>query len=247
MVANVYHAPVGSLSAFEEARVRAMSPRTLQDPPEIRDVYGTRQTPFESNGADTVRQQRAERNSPVSARSHTNSVSSKTSSGRYRAAPFSPPSRSGKSTTTFSLTSGATSQPSGTSFVYPSTVSMSSVQGSRVGSRLKNEVQLSPEEKNLDLFPFIRARLNDVPYKHHRPLDETHLTSDDLRRQMLSVVFGWDDDIESLIRHESTVPSIPSLMGTTDSLQSATKLLEATAPSSWHDGLVNQIQSGWQV
>lgn len=63
-------------------------------------------------------------------------------------------------------------------------------------------MQLSPEEKKLDLFPFIRARLNDVPYRHHRPLDETHLTPDDLRQQMLSVVFGWEGDIEGLISDE---------------------------------------------
>lgn len=180
-----------------------MSPRTLQDAPEIKEMYGTRRTPLEPNGTEAVRQQRAELGSPVSARSHTNSVSSKASSGRYRMVPFSPPARSGKSATTFSLTSGDTPQPSGTSFAYASSV-VSSVKSSRAGSRLRNEVQLSPAERNLDLFPFIRARLNDVPYQQHHPLDESHLTTDDLRRQMLSVVFGWDDDIESLIRDERT-------------------------------------------
>lgn len=108
---------------------------------------------------------------------------------------------------------------------------MSSAKSSRPGSRLRNEVQLSPAERNLDLFPFIRARLNDVPYRHHRPLDETHLTPDDLRRQMLSVVFGWDDDIGSLLRHERASASTPS-MDKTDSSQLATNLLEATAPFS---------------
>lgn len=199
MVANVQHVPVGALSTLEEARFRAMSPRTLQDPPEIREMYGNKRTPFEPNGVDS-RQQR-DLNSPVSTRSRTNSVSSKASSSKYRMVPFSP-SRSGKSATTFSLTSGDTPQPSGTSFAYASSVSMSSVKSSRAGSRLRNEVQLSPAERNIDLFPFIRARLNDVPYRHYQPLDEANLTTDDLRQQMLSVVFGWDNDIESLIRDE---------------------------------------------
>lgn len=201
MVANVQHVPAGSLSAFEEARARAMSPRTLQETPEIKEMYGTRRAPFEPNAAETARQQRAELNSPVSARSHANSVSSRASSGRYRMTPFSPPVRSGKSATTFSLTSGDTPQPSATSFAYASSV-VSSVKSSRPGSRLRNEIQLSPDERNLDLFPFIRARLNEVPFQQHQPLDEAHLTTDDLRRQMLSVVFGWDDDIESLVRDE---------------------------------------------
>jgi hypothetical protein len=81
---------------------------------------------------------------------------------------------------------------------------MSSVKSSRAGSRLRNEVQFSPADKNVDLFPFIRARLNDVPYRHHQPLDEGRLTPDDLRRQMLSMVFGWDGDIEGLIKDERT-------------------------------------------
>lgn len=80
---------------------------------------------------------------------------------------------------------------------------MSSVKSSRAGSRLRNEVHMSPAEKNIvDLFPFTRARLNDVPYKQAPPLDETHLTPENLRQQMLSVVFGWEGDIQDLIRDE---------------------------------------------
>lgn len=80
---------------------------------------------------------------------------------------------------------------------------MSSAKSSRAGSRLRNEVHLSPAERNIvDLFPFTRARLNDVPYRQTPPLDETHLTPDDLRQQMLSVVFGWDGDIQDLLRDE---------------------------------------------
>ncbi|RAH65428.1 uncharacterized protein BO66DRAFT_333956 [Aspergillus aculeatinus CBS 121060] len=205
MVANVQHLPANVMSLpQEQAKLR-----TLEDPPTIKEsanAFTSRRTPLDMNGIETVRQQRAELSSPVSSRSHANSVSSKASSGKYRMGTFSPQSRSGVTGTSFSLTSASgrdTPQASGASYAYASSVSMSSVKSSRAGgSRLRNEVQLSPADRPSDLFPFTRARLNDVPYGHHQPLDESRLTPDDLRQQMLSVVFGFDGDIEGLIRDE---------------------------------------------
>lgn len=221
MVANVQHLPPGVVpTSLEEARTRSMSPRTLQEAPDMREsgpLFGTRRAPYDSSGIDAVRQQRADLTSPASARSHANSVSSKASSGKYRMMPFSPPSRSGHTGTSFSMTSASgreTPQASGASYAYASSVSMSSVKSSRAGagSRLRNEVQLSPADKPIDLFPFTRARLNDVPYRPHRPLDESHLTPDDLRKQMLSLVFGWEGDIDGLINDELSrhTPGSPS-------------------------------------
>ena len=70
-------------------------------------------------------------------------------------------------------------------------------------SRLRQEVLPSPDERDpYDLFPYTRARLSDVPYKQPNPLPESNVTTDDLRRQMLSVVFGWEEDIRDLIRDE---------------------------------------------
>ncbi|KAJ5654197.1 hypothetical protein N7490_001200 [Penicillium lividum] len=205
MVANVQHIPIIPRSVTADSqRSKTMSPRRLQDPPDIREPSTTRRTPFDSNGLDNLRQQRADLISPASSRSQTESVSSKASSGKYRGGAFSPPSRSGQTSTTFSLTSAGrdTPQPSA-GFPYASSVSMSSVKSSRAGSRLRNEVQMSPAERNIvDLFPFMRARLNDVPYKSQPPFDENNLTPDDLRQQMLSVVFGWEGDISDLIRDE---------------------------------------------
>lgn len=205
MVANVQHLPVGMLSdPLEEARARAASSRTLQDPPDIREsgnAFGTRRAPFEPQRADT--------SSPVSSRSHAKSVSSTASSGKYRPGPFSPPSRSAHTGTSFSLASASerdTPQPSAGSYAYAPSVSSSSVKSSRAGSRLRNEVQFSPADKPVDLFPFTRARLNDVPFRNHPPLDESRLTPDDLRRQMLSVVFGWEGDIDGLITDECKLP-----------------------------------------
>lgn len=206
MVAHVQHPPIGARSAVSEnSRPRTVSPRRLQDAPNIREKENGRRTPFDANGIDSVSQQRADLISPASSRSRTESVSSKASSGRYKLdRPFSPPSRSGQSGTSFSMTSAGrdTPQPSA-GYPYASSVSMSSVKSSRAASRLRNEVHLSPAERNIiDLFPFTRARLQDVPYKQQPPMDEIHLTPDDLRQQMLKVVFGWEDDIQGLIRDE---------------------------------------------
>ncbi|KAJ5159832.1 uncharacterized protein N7482_006836 [Penicillium canariense] len=204
MVANVQIPAVSSRStASEGSRSRTRSPRRLQEPPEIREKATGRRTPYEANGVDSVKQARADLISPASSRSRTESVSSKASSGKYKAErPFSPPTRSAQSGTSFSMSGRDTPQPSA-SYPYASSISMSSAKSSRAGSRLRNEVHLSPAERNIiDLFPFTRARLNDVPFRQTPPLDETHLTPDDLRQQMLSVVFGWGGDIQDLLRDE---------------------------------------------
>lgn len=70
-------------------------------------------------------------------------------------------------------------------------------------SRLRQEVLLSPEERHvIDLFKFTKSRLSDIPYTHPRVLDNTRLTNDDLRRQMLSTIFGWDGEVTTLIQDE---------------------------------------------
>ncbi|KEQ70272.1 hypothetical protein M436DRAFT_15562, partial [Aureobasidium namibiae CBS 147.97] len=72
-------------------------------------------------------------------------------------------------------------------------------------SALRKEILRSPNEaqqtSQMDLFPHTRVRLRDVPFRtpHY---GQVARTSDILRQEMLSVVFGWNDDIESLIRDE---------------------------------------------
>jgi hypothetical protein len=80
--------------------------------------------------------------------------------------------------------------------------SPTSARSSRKPSRLKQEVVPSPLEKSIDdLFPYIRARLSDVPYRPPRT-DSARMTPDDLRNQMLNTVFGWEEDIWEMIRDE---------------------------------------------
>ena len=90
------------------------------------------------------------------------------------------------------------------SFSISSTSSMSrEPRRHRTGSRLRHEVHPSPSDtKVVDLFKFTRARLSDIPYRHPQVLDNSHLTNHDLRRQMLSTIFGWDGEADSLVHDE---------------------------------------------
>ncbi|KAH8899607.1 hypothetical protein GQ53DRAFT_634878 [Thozetella sp. PMI_491] len=93
------------------------------------------------------------------------------------------------------------------SYSTTSSVSMSSASQYRSRhkpSRLRHEVPRSPEvdTKVHDLFKFTRSRLHDVPYKQPFTSEQGRLTNDDLRRQMLSIIFGWNKEIEDLIHDE---------------------------------------------
>lgn len=82
--------------------------------------------------------------------------------------------------------------------------SMSSYRSRRSRpSRLRNEVLPSPvDSKVQDLFKYTRSRLSDIPYKHPIGSDHSRLTNDDLRKQMLSTIFGWNKEIDDLVREE---------------------------------------------
>lgn len=72
-------------------------------------------------------------------------------------------------------------------------------------SGLRKEVLRSPDAASqgsvVEIFPCVRARLVNVPFRtpHYGAMART---PDVLRREMLSVVFGWNDDVELLIRDE---------------------------------------------
>lgn len=87
-----------------------------------------------------------------------------------------------------------------------SSVSMTSSSGRPTRhrpSRLRNEVARSPEDSRVDdLFKFTRSRLSDIPYKMPVMADASRLTNEDLRRQMLSTIFGWNREVDDLIRDE---------------------------------------------
>jgi len=93
---------------------------------------------------------------------------------------------------------------------------MTSGSSHQKSSRLRQEVMVSPDTPTqpiVDLFPYTKARLGEV--KFQAPVyDQDHRTPDDLRRQMLRVVFGWHDDVENMIRDELSrhPPGSPSTL-----------------------------------
>ncbi|KAL7944651.1 hypothetical protein V8C42DRAFT_358345 [Trichoderma barbatum] len=90
-------------------------------------------------------------------------------------------------------------------YTLPSTSgpSMASSKSRHRPSRLRNEVPRSPDDAKVqDLFKYTRSRLSDLPYKHPMPIGQSHPTNDDLRRQMLSTIFGWNKEVDDLIRDE---------------------------------------------
>lgn len=97
-------------------------------------------------------------------------------------------------------------------------------------SALRKEILRSPEEtqqtSQMDLFPYTRARLRDVPFRtpHY---GQVARTSDILRQEMLSVVFGWNDDIESLVRYECEYRAVSSnvvVRANTNSREATTRI-----------------------
>lgn len=168
-------------------------------------------TANEMASIDHARQLREEMASPTlsstSRTSRTDTMSSRSSN--HRAYPRHVPSVSSRaqSGTTFSTVSpsmvGRDSLYSGTTSMYQSTASISSAGRRSKGSRLRQEVLRSPEREYIDLFPRTKMRLGNMSYQQQpQPLDQENLTPDELRRRMLEVVFGWEDDIEPLIRDE---------------------------------------------
>ena len=167
-------------------------------------------TANEMQAIDHARQLREEMGSPISSTSRTDTVSSRSSNPR-RAWPRHVPSiasraQSGVSGTTFSTISpsmvGRDSLFSGDTSIYQSTASLASSGRRSKGSRLRQEVLRSPEVQYIDLFPRTRVRLSTVGHQQPQPVNQETMSPDDCRRRMLEVVFGWNDDIEALIRDE---------------------------------------------
>jgi len=71
------------------------------------------------------------------------------------------------------------------------------------GSHINGDVNSLGHNRPLaELFPFARARLHSLTYRRPKSLSRNERSSEDFRRQMLKIVFGWGQDIEELIRDE---------------------------------------------
>lgn len=161
---------------------------------------------------ENVRRKMAEISSPMSASSRNrNKFSSSRSSNLQYERRTRSPSSYAASGTTFSAIShsmgGRDSIFSGGSSLFPRTQTASSIASSgrhSAGSRLRQEIHQSPDVNaaHVDLFPRTRARVNSLKYNESRTMNQEGLSPCDLRKQMLDVVFGWEQDIEALIRDE---------------------------------------------
>lgn len=158
--------------------------------------------------AENVRLAQSDISSPISAssRNRADFSSSISSNPRYERTNRSNSSYAASGTTFSALSPsmvGRDSVFSGGSSIFPGTQtgSRNSSGWRSKGSRLRQEYHRSPVV-NVDLFPRTRKRLKTVTYSEPRTLDQEGLSPDDLRKQMLAVVFGWDRDIEPLIRDE---------------------------------------------
>ncbi|ORY15570.1 hypothetical protein BCR34DRAFT_477731 [Clohesyomyces aquaticus] len=227
MVANVQHPPANTppsppnsldekkISATPMTAVSKSIPQMLMDSESSESEGNNVMSPLQkiAHEMDQLEEERRDMLAPLSPVSSRGSQSSRSSGGGSRAPryrydkPSSTRSSKSSQTGTGTVFSSGTSSYAGTSRESISIRSSSSVASSRYGggSALRNEVVRSPEEaptrtKDMDLFPFTKARLSDVPFRSPHLGQER--TPDDLRRQMLSVVFGWDNDIEELIRDE---------------------------------------------
>ncbi|KAI9728033.1 MAG: hypothetical protein M1834_007847 [Cirrosporium novae-zelandiae] len=169
----------------------------------------------EVNAWDAARRDRIQNSSPISrsisrsSKSMNESMSSRSSGYRAYNRPRdnTPNSQGNHSATTFTNFSPMQNllQP-GVSYAGiggPGSQTSSTRSSRTKTSRLRQEILPSPEDQQPDLFPFTRANLSEVPYKHPlEPASSSSVTSDDLRQQMLSIVFGYDNDIEALVRDE---------------------------------------------
>ncbi|OTB03445.1 hypothetical protein M426DRAFT_60406 [Hypoxylon sp. CI-4A] len=228
MVANVQHpanllppSPPVSIEEQPEQGVviigTSESDSSIPINPEVSESDDDHLSPFArlargaEPAADPVEQERYATASPVSSRSHSTVSRSSGGSGTRGRYQQSVISRGMTENTYISAGSSLRSSampPYGDKDAYSlSSVSSASVASSsrsrRGPSRLRNEVLPSPEESKVhDLFKFTRSRLHDIPYKHVALADQTRLTNGDLRRQMLSIIFGWNSEIEDLVRDE---------------------------------------------
>ncbi|MCJ1446717.1 MAG: hypothetical protein MMC23_007223 [Stictis urceolatum] len=156
----------------------------------------------EMSSIDHARQMRNGMGSPLSTTSRTESIDSQSSTGRRYGAP-SISSRAPSGTTFSTLSPSIAGRESTASGYWPATASVASSGRRSKASRLRNEVINSPESNIVDLFPYTRARLANLPYAPQpAAMDPNTGSADELRKQMLEIVFGWDGDIEPMIRDE---------------------------------------------
>jgi hypothetical protein len=238
MVANVQHAPANTPpsppSSLDEQQKQMETPLTALPSKTIPLMLAESESSADEGVAmsplqkialemDQLEEERRDRVGPLSPVSSRGSQSSRSSGSgrapRYRYDRPSHGSASQRSTRSKSSGGSGTIFSSGTSSLAGTStresVSIRSISSAAPSSRygssaLRKEVLRSPDEskknQHMDLFPFTKTRLSDVPFRTTDLGPER--TPDDLRLNMLRVVFGWDQDIGDLVQDERKWPDI---------------------------------------
>ncbi|KAK5947475.1 hypothetical protein PMZ80_001625 [Knufia obscura] len=197
MIANIRHTPITIPPTPPEDHVKQFHPSSYEE--EL-------SSPLKASRYDGDGHRQAE--TPASGHSASVSTSSRKSADKRsnnNKHEMASPAQTVQTATTFSM--GAyTYGHSQAQNAIPASPASARVAGLKKGSRLRQEVVMSPMTPEdalvIDLFPFARARLSEVSQQPQRPLNENGLTPADLRKHMLATVFGWEDDIYSLVQDE---------------------------------------------
>ncbi|KAK3117019.1 hypothetical protein LTR53_002040 [Teratosphaeriaceae sp. CCFEE 6253] len=218
-VASVQHVPANTPptppTVLEEHPNRHGKPQTIFTDTESSADESAHLSPLqkiakEMDSLDALESEIRDKVMPLSPSSRASSVSSRSSRGSRKARKYlydQPDSSRASSTmgpdgTEFSF---AEPQKYGRESMSIRSVSSFASRPNQRNSNLRKEVARSPDEAQqsmtMDLFPCTRARLGDVAFRtpHYGNVSRT---PELLQREMLSVVFGWNDDVRSLIREE---------------------------------------------
>lgn len=217
MVANVQHAPVNAPPTPPDSIPRETPPPL--EPPTVPVHVETGSSEDEevtmsplqkiAQEMDQMEEERRDRVtplSPISSRASMSSASSYGRRGKSRSRDRYGSSRTSERESEGTLFSSGSSTRSGRESISIRTTS--SMNPSRLQpSSLRQEMLRSPEEakdnRRMDLFPYTKARLSEVKFRAPQ-YGNARMTPDVLRKEMISVVFGWDHDIEDLIRDEQS-------------------------------------------
>ncbi|TKA76883.1 hypothetical protein B0A55_03201 [Friedmanniomyces simplex] len=164
----------------------------------------------EMDSLDALESEIRDKVMPLSPSSRASSVSSRSSRGSRKGRKYlydRPDSSRASSTTGPDGTEFSFAEPlkTGRESISIRSVSSYASRPNIRNSNLRKEVMRSPNEMKqtatMELFPCTKARLLEVAFRTPHYGNGAR-TPELLQREMLSVVFGWNDDIRSLIREE---------------------------------------------
>ncbi|KAK5730892.1 hypothetical protein LTR15_000830 [Elasticomyces elasticus] len=164
----------------------------------------------EMDSLDALESEIRDKVMPLSPSSRASSVSSRSSRGSRKARKYlydRPDSSRASSTTGLDGTEFSFGEPlkTGRDSISIQSVSSFASRPQQRNSNLRKEVLRSPDQvkqpASIELFPCTKARLQEVAFRTPHYGNGSR-TADLLQREMLSVVFGWNDNVRSLIREE---------------------------------------------